>query len=586
MMKKQQGAAAIWFVGVFVVLAGFAALGVEGARYLNYKARLGDALETSSLLLAADQAEKVLTLEGSEKSLRHKQSTQLVEKTIQSYLKDSQQNPETSIQISKGPERHSFDYRIAAKTTHSSWMSYSSAPSFAKTQGVTNFAAAQKANTGSGAGDISDVVLVIDHSMSMNQETCTEFITPGIKRLQSAKLAVAHQMTRMFIEQVRKPDETDLDKLGRVAVIPFENGTRSTMRSGTPNSVMCENHLVFKKAGGAGLDEFNWRQELAQVRRKSEDSPAKIAKGNSKMQPYVERALFTEGNMVKDAWGNEKRIDDWLPFNMEEVDIEATIQRALQLSSKRNLNADLPVDEFQAMHMPFNRICRGNMQSIGFEHKWNKGFLPKGGNSLDPFTSRVRMFNSGSRWQEATDNQPAQYLGSWTSSFQGILRGVNELRHHEGNKPLLFVLIAGGKDTPNLDSQLKRLGRDYSDQAFRQDLLTERLIEGKTGLFAGLKQKFPHIKFALIKLQPDEPSKQFSLNYEQAFDLVVDVKYQKASGNTMVGRCLNIDQETNDYRFDPSEMAAMNAQVSQLLSLAGDAFGGHSEIGGLTPRRQ
>ncbi|MDC5868321.1 hypothetical protein OPW39_05710 [Vibrio europaeus] len=60
MYNKQRGAASIWFVLVFVALAGFTALGIEGSRYLNYKARLGDALETSSLLLAADQAEKVL----------------------------------------------------------------------------------------------------------------------------------------------------------------------------------------------------------------------------------------------------------------------------------------------------------------------------------------------------------------------------------------------------------------------------------------------------------------------------------------------------------------------------------------------
>ena len=44
--KRQSGVAAIWFVLIFIALASLTALGVEGARYLNNKARLGDALET------------------------------------------------------------------------------------------------------------------------------------------------------------------------------------------------------------------------------------------------------------------------------------------------------------------------------------------------------------------------------------------------------------------------------------------------------------------------------------------------------------------------------------------------------------
>lgn len=582
MYNKQRGAAAIWFVLIFIALAGFTALGIEGARYLNYKARLGDALETSSLLLAADQAEKALSLKGAEKQAREEESQQIVEMTIHSYLHDVEDIPQTEIVIKPIPEQRAFDYRVAAKTRHNSWMSYSAAPSFDKTQDVTNFAAAAKAGSGSTNGDIGDVILVVDHSMSMNENTCTQYYADGNRRLQTAKLAVAHQLTRMFIEQVRKPGTTDIEKVGRVAVVPFENATRSHMRSGTPGVIDCQNHLVFKHAGSNGYDQFNWNNELQAQRSKGVESPQQIAKSSSPMQPFVERALFTEGHIVP---ATKQTVVDWLPYSQEEVDVEATKRHVLSTASSRNTNADLPIDNFQAVTMPFNRICRGNMRTVGFDDKWNQGVLDKGGNYYDPYTAKVRSFNSGSFAQHAADGQEKQYLGSWTSSFQGILRGLQEMRHHQGDKPLLFVVVVGGPDTPNADTQLKRLGKDFSDQSFRQDLLTKQLIDGPNGLFAKIKQQQPHSKFVLIKFQPDDPAKQFTLNYESAFDKVTNMKYQKASGNSAIGRCDNINPQMNDYNFDQAEMEAMSEMVSQLLNEAGDAYGGTAEIGGLIDRR-
>ncbi|NOH24119.1 TadE/TadG family type IV pilus assembly protein [Vibrio europaeus] len=582
MYNKQRGAASIWFVLVFVALAGFTALGIEGSRYLNDKARLGDALETSSLLLAADQAEKVLKLQGVEKQARAEESQQIVERTIHSYLRDVAEIPQTKIEIEPTPEQKAFSYRVAAMTRHNSWMHYSSAPSFDETQDVSNFAAAAKTSTGSGGGDLGDVILVVDHSMSMNENTCTEYSPNNIRRLQSAKLAVAHQLTRMFIEQVRKPGTQELDKLGRVAVIPYENATRSHMRSGQPGVINCENHLVFKDKGANSYDKFNWRNEFAALRRRGIGSPQQIANSGSVMQPFFEAALFTEGHVVP-ATG--QKVVDWLPYNQEEVDVEATKQRILSMVNTRNTNADLPIDDFRAITMPFNRICRGNMRSIGFSDKWNQGALNKNGSFYDPFTAQVRSFTSGSFAQHAMDGQEKQYLGSWTSSFQGILRGLQEMRHHSGEKPLLFVVIAGGPDTRNADTQLERLSKDYLGQSFRQDLLTQSLIDGSNGLFAKVKAEVPHSRFVLIKFQPDDPSEQFKLNYEGAFDAVAEVKYQKASGNTMIGRCTNIDGQMNDYKFDKAEMEAMSKMVSQMLSDAGDAYGGTSEVGGLIDRR-
>jgi len=586
-IKKQSGVAAIWFVFVFIALAGFTALGVEGTRYMNYKARLGDALETSSLLLAADQAEKELSLRGSEQVKRKQASLDLVNNTIKSYLKDTQDIPKTDIKISQNGSKPEFSYKVAAVTRHDSFMHMSGAPSFDKQQDVSNFASAAKHSAGGGNGGAADVVLVVDHSMAMNADTCTYRESAGKTRLQSAKQAVAHQIVRFFIEQVRRPNETDESKIGRVAVVPYENATRNRMRGWTeenpsPNAaVMCENHLAFKSAGGSGYDEFNWQAELDKNKGKS---PEELSKDTAlKMQPYMAKSLFTENKIGRDT----KVVNDWLPFNAEDVDIRRTIERALS-GRVRNTNADLKVDGSQAIQRDFNRICRGNMMTIGFDHQWNIGPLDKQQMKYDPFTNRVRSFNSGSAWQTTVDGQSEQYKGSWTSSFQGILGGVEQIKQHKGDRPLMVVLIAGGRDTPNVDTQLTRLATDYKGQPFKQELLTKQLISGKQGLFSQVKAKYPYAQFVLLRFQPNNPSKKLTLNYQDAFDVIYDVKYQKASGNNMTGECKNFDSSVNnDYQFDAGMMGDLEAKVAELLGVAKDAYGaGSAEVGSLDNRRK
>lgn len=578
--KRQSGVAAIWFVLIFIALASLPALGVEGARYLNNKARLGDALETASLLLAADQAEQELKLDvNSGQYVKRKERTQiLVEETVEAYLQDAKDAPELAINISERKDKkdnESFDYKVSAVTEHNSWMSIKSAPSFDETQGVANFAAATK----TGGGGAADVILVVDHSMAMNKNTCTHQESPTKTRLQTAKLAVAHQIIKMFIEAVRKPGEKidDPESLGRVAVIPYENATRNRVRDGTSNlPELCENQLIYKHPSEdkvvvtTGYGEINWIEAL---KSKHWYSPQEHIADNSEISKYIEYSTFKMGNEPHTAW---------LPSNRDHVDIQATIFNAVT-NGNLHRNADLLVDGSQLVLTTANRLCKGYMESIPLDHPdFNDGVLDKKGMLHDPFTLFVGRFNSGSFMQKTVDGKANQYLGGWTSSFQGILRGAQELKYHKEGSPLLFVVVAGGPDTPGKGSNVTRTGSNAASY-FQQDLLTKDLLDA--GLFTRLKAKYGDIRFVLMKFEGE-----YELNYQHHFDEVIPVNYLKASGagngDTSNGLCKNFDIGSNNYDFDDQEMAKISGQVAKMLGDAGHGNGsGGEEIGSIYDRR-
>ncbi|SON52761.1 hypothetical protein [Vibrio tapetis] len=570
---KQRGAASIWFVLIFSAIAAFAALGIEGTRYLNYKARLGDALETSAMLLSADQAEQELKLDGVKKEQRKQASEELVHKTIKSYLKDTRDIPNTKIDIRKRENNQGFDYHVAAVTSHDSVMHMSGAPSFDEQQDVYNFAAATKNSAGGGGGGVGDVILVLDHSMSMNADTCTHFFTDSIIKHQTAKLSVAHKFTQLMIEQVRKPlrvgeSHQQGEEAGRLAVIPFDNGTHNLTQSEANYRAVrvCENHLVFDRYYSA----INWHEE---AKNNNGKSLQQIIDGNSSFSQMVKRSSYTEKT-------NNGTLSNWMPFNREHVDVHATVAEVTKFNRHRDKKADLPINAYNLVNSPNNRICRGSFKSIGLDNKtFNGPVLGYGpGNGLrDVFTQEIRKFTSGAAFQPDMKKQSSQYWGGFSNSSQGVIAGLAEIAKHEGDKPLSMFVLVGGKDSANSSFDAKRNGA-MRGHSFSQDELTSDLLEA--GLFKKTRERYPHVRFILVKLSAPR------LGYESHFDKVIELNHRAIDDTVDIGRCRPDRFVGDDYKFDRVELDNMSKQIGEALKDSEQAFSGNTEVGTLNSRRR
>ena len=172
MMKinSQKGAAAIWYVFVMGVMMSFGALGIEGARYITKKARLGDGLEAAAIAVStADRVNQDFSLNRvkpvAENWIKHyiNDSTKLeLEIKRKDENKINKDNMLTPYEVSY------FRYDITAKTKHKSWFNFNSWASFDPDVVIANTGTSGRIK---GGHEPVDLVFVADFSGSMRENS-------------------------------------------------------------------------------------------------------------------------------------------------------------------------------------------------------------------------------------------------------------------------------------------------------------------------------------------------------------------------------------------------------------------------------
>ncbi|MGR5079853.1 TadE/TadG family type IV pilus assembly protein [Photobacterium swingsii] len=573
--KRQSGVAAIWFVLIFIALASLTALGVEGARYLNNKARLGDALETASLLLAAQEAK-----EGDDVK-----NQALVTKVARSYLPDAESTlPELKIYYKSGEEQVTIDkkehtveylqYKVAASTEHDSWMDMVSVPSFDETQNISNFAAAKKIAIKSG---VSDAFLVMDHSLNMNSNTC-QIKYPGsnIYKHQTAKLFIAHQLAHEFINRkqgisVDKSKE-DVEPIeGNVAVFPFDTRTSnySNDQSGSRNLPLCQNHLDFyseseeNRINGTGVDkgfgEIDWNHQDIKWLTMGEALNRKDAIGI-----YVNETYNLQGTMGQ-----------WLPDAEKHIDYRDTVNSI----ARRNSLADTS-RESNLMAFPDNRLCRGNFMTVSITNpKFNTEK-----NKVSGYLGLINSFTSNSPITQSSAHQPGSYIGGWSASYQGILQALNDYHHHgDKEKQSTMVVILGGGDRPNLSDDVRYKNGEVIDHSNILQKLSEH------GLCEKIKNDYPKLNLFAIGIDVDPKrlkgvTKSMGGCIDDANTSMID--HKAATGTTgSTDICWGGTSPVGtDFSLTGYGISTISAIVSAGLN-AGGAAGKKEEIGSIHDRR-
>jgi tight adherence protein G len=181
--KSQKGLAAIIFVIIFPFMFGVFILGVEGTRYLQEKARLGDAAEAASLAIAANNADananKKFALNFvnaySQDATLTLSDINIVEKTCKQIYGSNCGKP--GVYDKDGNQF--VEYRVSIDTKYKSWFpggDYHAG--FEKDQLMNASAVARKFR-----GDTVDVVFVADFSGSMAWWWDGEYKYKGVLRV-------------------------------------------------------------------------------------------------------------------------------------------------------------------------------------------------------------------------------------------------------------------------------------------------------------------------------------------------------------------------------------------------------------------
>lgn len=190
MLKQQQGVAAIWFIFLIGAIMSFGALGIEGARYITKKARLGDGLEATSIAVStADRIHENFNLS---------RVKPVAENWINHYVSDSNK---VDLIITRKEDKKIYNinplspyevayyrYDVSATTKHKSWLNFSTWPSFDSNVLVANKAASGRVK---GGHEPVDLVFVADFSGSMNESSCQDVsCRKRIKKIKALKNSI------------------------------------------------------------------------------------------------------------------------------------------------------------------------------------------------------------------------------------------------------------------------------------------------------------------------------------------------------------------------------------------------------------
>ncbi|MEZ8276251.1 hypothetical protein AB4291_11935 [Vibrio cyclitrophicus] len=204
-LNKQKGHAAILFALLIPGFYGLFALGIDGARAIQNRARLGDAAEVAALALSAQN------------STSSQHNTALARLYVDAYIRDKETNVpmnivRTECQLTdqtqcEGGARYS-QYDISITTTHESWF-----PGNENFVGLDEKYSVSHASTARKyQGDSIDIAFVTDFSGSMDYWWGTK------RKYQEVQDIISNVLVELdkFNQESASPDE-----LNKVALVPF-----------------------------------------------------------------------------------------------------------------------------------------------------------------------------------------------------------------------------------------------------------------------------------------------------------------------------------------------------------------------------
>ncbi len=212
-IKKQSGAAAIYFVFILIATLGMGALAVEGSRYITEKAHLGDVMEAAAI--AVSESDEIRADADFNKNKAAETAAAWID-----YLMPDNKGADIKVERDKQEYKKKIhgqlitrtvhEYKISSTTTQDSWMYMKGLPSFEKQQKISNKATAARLRTDF---EPVDVVFVSDFSGSMY----------GQGKIQGLKSAVKNVTNSIFdaTQELKKQHPTDKINDSSFAFIPF-----------------------------------------------------------------------------------------------------------------------------------------------------------------------------------------------------------------------------------------------------------------------------------------------------------------------------------------------------------------------------
>jgi tight adherence protein G len=237
----RRGAFAASFVILSFFLLSLVALGFEGARYLNERARLSDGLEQAALALTAqDKGE----------------DDPIAENYINAYMKTAAGKENTILNDSPAIKRlfvksdddgqlSYLEYKVSAQVWEDSWFSSPLFPSFGKRVLIGGSGAARKYRSS------MDVMFVVDFSSSMtddfngNEAPNSSNASPDFDP-DSQKIVVLKRVVSQLAQQI-----LDDDPASTVGFLPFAWGEQNV------DQTHCVFPFVSSNFGGAAADTLS-----------------------------------------------------------------------------------------------------------------------------------------------------------------------------------------------------------------------------------------------------------------------------------------------------------------------------------------
>ncbi|ACA84910.1 TadE/TadG family type IV pilus assembly protein [Shewanella woodyi] len=415
--KRQRGAAAIYLVFLLIPLFGMVFLALEGTRYIQKKNRLGDATEAASLAVSmANRDDK-----GYE--------TQLAKDYISSYMRNikeiSQVKVERKEDIDHYPmadgsfeDREYTQYRVTAKTEHTSWLHSDLIPSFKETETLANRALARAYPEYLGDRDV-DIVFVSDFSGSMKGS-----------RINSLKDAITEISNEILV-----PRDGETEIRNRIALVPYN----MRVVEGDSGRSVCMTQLKYRNPSGktgsnyTNYESINWREWANKSYNQVSSCVSNSRKCNGLPGPRADARTIK--SVVNDA-PSSYRSSKW-PDSSNWIDYSRSVD---QLFNENSNNVQ--------HHPSYQRLYSGSMCNGKF---WT-----------------VPLTNQKSEIMKVNQMSP----DGGTSVYQGLLRGAqildkgrpvnpNEEELEEYNKRLKMILIlSDGMESP-YESTFSKLVNNY-----------------------------------------------------------------------------------------------------------------------------
>ncbi|MCL1145360.1 pilus assembly protein [Shewanella marinintestina] len=296
-LKRQQGAAAIYLVFLLIPLFAMVFLALDGTRYIQKKNRLADATEAASLAISMANCDD------------RDYETQLAKDYISSYVRNikeiSQVKIERTEEIDNYPlsdgsyeEREYTQYRVSAKTEHSSWLHSALIPSFNETEMLANRAVARAYPKYLGDRDV-DIVFVSDFSGSMKGS-----------RINSLKDAITQVSNEILI-----PRDGETQVRNRVALVPYN---MRVVEGGSDRSI-CMTQLKYRNPSGktsssyTDYESINWREWANQSYSKVSSCANSSRKCNGLPGPRADaRTIKSVVNDSSQKWPDSS---NWIDYS-------------------------------------------------------------------------------------------------------------------------------------------------------------------------------------------------------------------------------------------------------------------------------